>query len=84
MKALLFAPMLVAATCTSAFACTSEEAQEKATALVAKYQQFAVKNPMKAAEIGQRLTEAQMKYVTDTDGACSFYDEFSAEIDAAE
>lgn len=84
MKALLFAPMLVAATCTSAFACSSEEAQEKAAALVAKYQQFAMKNPMRAAEIGQRLSGAQMKHPTDIDGACSFYDEFSAEIDAAE
>lgn len=64
-----------------ALACTTEEMQAKATEISMKMQELALANPQKAAEVAQKLSEAQTQSVTDLESACKLYDEMLAEFE---
>lgn len=76
--------LLLALASSSAFACTAEELQGKATELTTKMQALVAKDPQKAGEIGQKMSMTQASQASDMDGACKAYDDLLAEIAAAE
>jgi len=80
MKVSLIA-LALAMLASPALACTAEEAQSKATELSTKMQELVATNPQKAAEVGQKLSEAQTQSVTDLESACKLYDEMLAEFE---
>ena len=80
MKAPIIA-LALAMLASPALACTPEEAQAKATEISTKMQELAIKDPQKAAQVGQKLSEAQAQSVTDVESACKLYDEMLAEFE---
>lgn len=79
MKAVLIAISFALAS-SSALACTAEEFQKKATDFSTKIQELAAKDPQKAADISQKLSDRiTTKSATDLEANCKIYDEMLAE-----
>lgn len=79
MKAPIIA-IALAMLASPAVACTSEDLQAKAMEISTKMQELALRDPQKAAEVGKKLSEAQVQPMTDMEEACKLYDKMLAEF----